>query len=182
LNNSQAAGITVRGNEYPYYSSIDGLTFIYKPYVRFYEQVMPGESYWLYKSAGVWGGWSKITKQCEKGTLAEGADVKLKIVVQGNKYTAYVNDTEWCSYVADDKAESSEKQRWVGLFLDRSGQSFDNFTITSLGGSSISDGGSTATSDTTTVLDNIQVQQVEAVQVKLLMQINIISQKKTHIL
>ncbi len=132
LKNSLDAGVVLRGTEYPYYAAIDGLTFIYKPFIESYGIAYPGESYWIKAAAGISGGWSDILQKNPTGTLAKGADVTLKFVVKGNTYTAYVNGEEWSTYVDNSGAEKDEKARWIGLYLSSSAQAFDNFKVTEI--------------------------------------------------
>ncbi len=120
-------GILVRGEYKPEYGEFDGLTFVYKPRIISYGVAYPGVSYCIGKAPGLYGGWTGELARSEKGTLHEGTDVHLKVMVDGNEFKAYVNGEEWLSYT-DTKNEYSGK--WVGIYLFRPNQSFDNFKIT----------------------------------------------------
>ena len=64
-----------------------------------------------------------------------GSNVKLKVKVQGNTYTTYVNGKEYCTYTdtTGTYADAADRPRdWVGLYMYRSGQTFDNLQITAL--------------------------------------------------
>jgi len=134
FNHAGDGGILVRGDgaTLDYYGSPSGIVFIYRPVITSYGvKLADGDAYWISYSPAMQGSWGYDINPHTTISGTQG-NVHLKIVVQGNTFTAYANSAEMASYVDTAGTYSGEERKWIALYYNSygiEGQSFDNLEI-----------------------------------------------------
>lgn len=115
INNPSDTGILIRGS----YSNVQfaGKAYIFRP--------LWNDHYWITKDYAGFAMAESYTKLLSPKT----GKIHVKIVVQGTEFKAYVDGEEIVSY---SDTENKFAGDWVALYSYRTGQSFENFKITSL--------------------------------------------------